>query len=337
MYIPGVTALAVTRWVLNESWRSTTLDRLGDRRFYLWAWFLPPALVIATAGLTIFTGGARFDSDFHQLQEAIRASGKPMPAIPIWTVMLLQVAAAISIGPIVNSLLAVGEEVGWRGFLLPRLITSGFGEWTALFLSGAIWGLWHAPLILRGAEYFGHPYLGVPMFIGFSILLGIVFGWMWLASRSVWVTAVAHGSLNAWGGLALVVLTPFDMTKSGVINSLTGCLVLVVFVAWIAWSRRLLVTKALDQILDLVVSVCVILEDGDASLNQIHVCFAHRGRIDEHREETYPELHRRSGLICSVGWICSISSRTYSVRLRWNATASPGAFTYRRGSEIPYS
>jgi len=248
MYIPGVTALAVTHWVLNENWRSTTLDRLGNRRFYLWAWFLPPALVIATAALTIFTGGARFDSDFHQLQEAIRASGKPMPAIPIWTIMLLQVAAAISIGPIINSLFAVGEEVGWRGFLLPRLIASGFGEWRALFLSGAIWGLWHAPLILRGAEYFGHPYLGVPMFIGFSILLGIVFGWMWLASRSVWVTAVAHGSLNAWGGLALVVLTPFDMIKSGVINSLTGWVVLLVFVAWLAWSRRLPVTMALDQI-----------------------------------------------------------------------------------------
>jgi membrane protease YdiL (CAAX protease family) len=248
MYIPGVSALAVTRWLLNESWRSTTLDRLGNRPFYLWAWFLPPALVIATAGLTIFTGGARYDSGFHQLQEAIRASGKPMPAIPIWSVMLLQVAAAISIGPVINFLFAVGEEVGWRGFLLPRLIASGFGEWPALFLSGAIWGLWHAPLILRGAEYFGHPYLGVPMFIGFSVLLGILFGWMWLASRSVWVAAVAHGSLNAWGGLALVVLTPFDMIKSGVINSLTGLVVLLIFVAWLAWSRRLPVTKARDQI-----------------------------------------------------------------------------------------
>lgn len=247
MYIPGISALAATRWVLNESWRSTTLDRLGSRRFYLWAWFLPPVLVIAAAGLTILLGGARFDSDFGQLQTAIRASGKPMPPMPIRTLLLVQVASAITIGPVINSLFAIGEEVGSRGFLLPRLIACGFGEWPALFLSGAIWGLWHAPLILRGAEYFGHPYLGVPMFVGFCVLLGIMFGWMWLASRSVWVTAVAHGSLNAWGGLTLVVLTPFDMIKSGVLNSLTGWVGLLAFVAWLAWSRRLPVTLARDQ------------------------------------------------------------------------------------------
>ena len=247
MYVPGVSALAVTRWALGESWRTTTLDRLGSSRFYLWALFLPPVLVAATVGLTIVLGGARFDPEFGQLRKALLASGKPMPAMSLRTLMLIEVGSAAFIGPIINAFFAVGEEVGWRGFLLPRLMTIGLGEWPALLLSGAIWGLWHAPLILRGAEYFGHPYLGVPMFIGFATLLGIVLGWMWLAARSVWVTAVAHGSINAWVPLALVVLTPFDMIKWGILNSLSGCVTLLALVVWLAWSRRLPVTMTWEQ------------------------------------------------------------------------------------------
>ena len=51
-----------------------------------------------------------------------------------------------------------GEEWSWRGYLLPQLLP--LGQWRALLISGAIWGLWHAPLIVLGANYPGHPILG---------------------------------------------------------------------------------------------------------------------------------------------------------------------------------
>src|SRR5436305_814196 len=60
--------------------------------------------------------------------------------------------------------LAFGEQWGWRGYLLPRLLP--LGQWPALLLSGAIWGLWHAPVILLGYNYPQHPILGVLVMVG---------------------------------------------------------------------------------------------------------------------------------------------------------------------------
>ncbi|MBX6384755.1 MAG: CPBP family intramembrane metalloprotease, partial [Microbispora sp.] len=88
---------------------------------------------------------------------------------------------------------------------------SGPGEWRptrvwpALVLSGVIWGLWHAPLTLKGYNY---PALGAgaaPVFAGFCVLFGALLGWMRLRSRSVWPAVIAHGSLNALTGLALLL------------------------------------------------------------------------------------------------------------------------------------
>jgi uncharacterized protein len=59
-----------------------------------------------------------------------------------------QIAAALLVAPAINAIPAFGEEWGWRGWLLPRLI--GLDTWPALLLSGLVWGIWHAPLTLLG-------------------------------------------------------------------------------------------------------------------------------------------------------------------------------------------
>ena len=64
-------------------------------------------------------------------------------------IVMLQTVAALTIAPFFNSLFTLGEELGWRGFLLPRLIRCGMGQWTALVVSGTIWGIWHAPWSYR--------------------------------------------------------------------------------------------------------------------------------------------------------------------------------------------
>lgn len=244
MWGPGISALLVTRFVLAESWRSTTLDRLGRRRYYLWAWVLAPIGTLVATGLTVILGVAQFDSEFGQLRAMIEATtGTPLP-IPLWAIVAIQVAQALTIAPLINALFAVGEELGWRGFLLPRLMAAGLTQWRALIVSGVVWGLWHAPVILRGHNYPDHPYWGVLLMTVFTTLIGIIFGWLRLTSGSVWVPAIAHGALNGIAGLPLILLTEFDTAIGGMLTSVIGWIPLGAFIAWLVWTGRLPVSPA---------------------------------------------------------------------------------------------
>lgn len=239
MWGPGVSALLVTRFVLRESWRTTTLNRLGRKRYYLWAWFLPALGTLAAMGLTVLLGVARFDPGFSQLRAMIEATGAPSLPIPLWAIVVIQAIHALTFAPLFNVLFAVGEELGWRGLLLPRLMAAGLSQWRALILTGVIWGVWHAPVLLRGHNYPDHPRLGILLMTVFTTLLGIIFGWLWLASGSVWVPAIAHGALNAIGGLPIILLTKFDTAIGGMLTSVIGWIPLIAFIAWLAWSGRL--------------------------------------------------------------------------------------------------
>jgi membrane protease YdiL (CAAX protease family) len=242
MWIPGLCALAVTHFQLRESWRTTTLNRLGPKRYYLWAWLLPLVGTLAGMLLTVAFGAARFDPNFSWLSEQMETTGVKLP-VPLWVVVAAQVAIGLTVGPLFNTLFAVGEEIGWRGFLLPRLLQTGLGQWPALVLSGAIWGLWHAPVIARGHNYPEHPYIGVLLMTIFCTLLGVIFGWLRLASDSVWVPALAHGSLNAIAGVPFLLLTRFDTAIGGMLTSVMGWIPTAAFIGWLSWSGRLPVGK----------------------------------------------------------------------------------------------
>lgn len=122
--------------------------------------------------------------------------------LPIGTLVAVQLAT-IPLGALINLLPALGEELGWRGWLLPRLLP--LGTVSALLVSGVIWGLWHAPLILLGYNYPEAPgWLGLVCTVVMCILVGAVFGWLRLRSGSVWPAALAHAAFNAAAGSYLL-------------------------------------------------------------------------------------------------------------------------------------
>jgi membrane protease YdiL (CAAX protease family) len=203
MFTPAVGVLgvwAVTRTPAKEWARQTGLT-LGESRkrtglLVLTAWLGVPLLAFLALGLSAATGLVSLDLDRLSLfRAALEARGIEAPA-DLGTAALLQIVIAVVAGPVLNAIPALGEEWGWRGWLLPRLLTSN-GVLTSLLLSGAVWGVWHAPLTLLGYNY---PRLGswaALTFIGFCVLAGVLFGWLRLRTGSVWPAVVAHGSLNA--------------------------------------------------------------------------------------------------------------------------------------------
>lgn len=221
MWPPALGALVARKWVERSSLKEPGLA-LPNRQWLFRSWSMPIALVFAAMLVSIPLNG--IDTEVTLLRKAFDRAGKE-PPMPLGTLVLLQVFGGVTVGAVINSLVAFGEEYGWRGYLLPRLMER-MGALRGLLLHGAIWGLWHAPLIaLIGYNYPDHPYLGVPLFVVFCTLMGIVFGWLQLGSKSVWAPSLAHGTLNAVAPLPYLLLKDVDAAISGTVFSLVGMVI----------------------------------------------------------------------------------------------------------------
>jgi membrane protease YdiL (CAAX protease family) len=170
-------------------------------------------LGVYPADFVNFTG---FEQLLSDRATAAGAGGLPLPVGVIVGIQLLTLPAAAFI----NLVPALGEELGWRGWLLPKLMP--LGAVPAILISGVIWGLWHAPLILLGYNYPDAPgWLGVTMMIGMCILFGAIFGWLRLRSDSVWPAALAHAAFNGAGGTFLLFMAAgahVDTTQATVLG-----------------------------------------------------------------------------------------------------------------------
>ncbi len=237
MWGPGIAAIITTLFIAKKPFSSLRLNTLGPKRFYLWAWCLPLVLTIVGGLLTLLFGIAKLDLNFTIIRDAM-ASAAGGGEVPVGIIVLTQVLLAITLAPFINMLFTMGEELGWRGFLLPQLLPLGQGQ--AILISGAIWGVWHAPAILQGHNYPGYPVLGVFMMIVFCVLLGVIISWMYLNTKSPWVAALAHGSVNAVAGLPILFFQPnFNMAFGGTLAAPTAWIGMVVFIAWLMWTKRL--------------------------------------------------------------------------------------------------
>ncbi len=202
------------------------------------------ALVICIGGLFVGQAFGVYHLDlvhFSGFQALIEAklAGRPLPAAmpPLVALVAIQLVVAVVAAPL-NALAAVGEEIGWRGFLLPRLMP--MGALPAVVIVGIIWGLWHAPLVLLGYNY-GHipGWQALGCMSAMCIALGACLGWLRLRTGSIWPSAIGHGAINASAGFFLVLGTAgetVDPTKASVLGW-TGWIIpavlgLLLFLIW---------------------------------------------------------------------------------------------------------
>lgn len=98
-------------------------------------------------------------------------------------------------------ILALGEELGWRGFMYPML-KEGYGRTKGLLIGGAIHGAWHFPAMLLagfeyGKDYIGAPLLGLVVFCLYTVAMGIVAYHLYVKSGSIWLPAIFHAMINS--------------------------------------------------------------------------------------------------------------------------------------------
>ena len=237
MWGPGIAAIITTVFIMKQPFKSLRLNTLGAKRFYLWAWLLPIGLTITGGLFTLLLGMAKLDLTFTMMRDAM-ASASGGNTIPVESIIAIQILFAFTLAPLINIGFALGEELGWRGFLLPHLMP--LGQWKAILISGIIWGVWHAPAVAQGLNYPGYPILGMFMMIVFCVLLGTILSWLYLNTKSPWVAALAHGSINAVAGLPVLFFQPgFNMAMSGTIATPVAWIGMAFFIAWLMWTKKL--------------------------------------------------------------------------------------------------
>lgn len=211
MFVP-TTASVVARLALKEGFSDVSF-RLGGRRGHnaiLQALVLPVLIGLVSYGVAWTTGLVGFG----------------IPPLGSWV-------AAIAVLLVLNLVLASGEEIGWRGYMLTRLIDAGVPK--PVLASGMIWGLWHVPLFLWGGFVQGvPPLLATALLMVMTPALGYVLARMRLETGSVWPAIALHVAWNVamqagFQPLAAGASSQVWVGESGILTAVALILTAVVY------------------------------------------------------------------------------------------------------------
>ncbi|WP_374228408.1 CPBP family intramembrane glutamic endopeptidase [Saccharopolyspora sp. 7B] len=244
MFVPALSAVVVTKWI---SPRPAPLRELGVtgagglRKWWgraLLAWLGPPVLMLLALLLGALFGVYQADwTGFSGLSEQLGVVGENAPSAP--SLALIQLAQVFFLGWL-NVIPAAGEEVGWRGYLTSALLP--LGQPGAFLVTGVLWALWHAPLLVLGYNYPNAPVVVAFIMMGcFCSLLSALLGWLRLSAGSVWPAAIAHGFVNAAAGFGVL----FSAAGSPVNNVTSG---LLGWSGWIVLALAILVLVLLGKL-----------------------------------------------------------------------------------------
>ena len=251
MFVPTLGVLLAGAKLKDMGWNPRLRQNLKP---ILLAWFAPLLLSAAGAGLYFLFFPNHFDLSGTYLAasggtEALQQMEAQGISYPMY--VLLGVVASVTYAPLLNGFLALGEEIGWRGFLYPQL-KARFGRKQGWVLGGLIWGAWHWPLICligyeygaatgNAAGYWGFPISGMLLFCVVTLGWGVLHDRLYERSGSIWVPALFHGAINAAATLPLSVCLP-DTASARLLGpasmGLLACLPFLIPAAYLLLRRE---------------------------------------------------------------------------------------------------
>ena len=233
MWCPALAALASCR-VLGRSFRSLAW-RWPQWRYIAAAYFIPLAYAtIAYGAIWALRLGGWNQETVHLIVQRFG-----LPRMPEWSVFILWLLFTATAQMIRGMATALGEEIGWRGFLVPELAKQMSFTKVSL-LSGIIWAAWHSPLLLFADYNAGtNRWYALGCFTAMVVSISFVFAWLRLKSGSLWPAAVLHASHN------LFVQTVFDNVMRDTGKTLwyttefgVALAVVTAVLAFYFWTRR---------------------------------------------------------------------------------------------------
>ncbi|TCL60024.1 CAAX prenyl protease-like protein [Kineothrix alysoides] len=171
----------------------------------LWVFcaFIPSILIVlgAVSYFMLFpndySGGFHYGSLLALTGAEVNGIMKINNPVVFWMISVLISAVFIPI-----QLLELGEEIGWRAYLLPKQIER-YGMRKAVLLNGVLWGIAHLPLIYFGFNYSsdnpGAPWSNMAMMLLTCVILGVILSYVMIISGNVMYPAIIHGAVNVIG------------------------------------------------------------------------------------------------------------------------------------------
>ena len=215
-----VMLLVVTReGYSREGWKSLGLHRLG-----LGVWW------IAFGGTLLITVAASAIVWATPLTSFVVPENGALDAL---------IQFLIQVG-ILTLTFALAEEIGIRGYLLPKLLP--LGRRNALLLSGIVWATWHMPLILLTPVFpVGNKLISLPLFYAAIVAASFFYGYLRIFASSLWPASIAHAVHNAaWGALGAFTATSSPMLVNKYLVGDYGVLIVIGAAIVAAWVGRAL-------------------------------------------------------------------------------------------------
>ncbi|MDE5752976.1 MAG: CPBP family intramembrane metalloprotease [Oscillospiraceae bacterium] len=178
----------------------------GKIRYIFFALWMPALLSSIGGGLFFAVFPDAFDSDFQTVYSILKEQGAleqfEAQGITIPMYFAITTILAVTVAPFFNMFMALGEEVGWRGVMYPYL-KERLGVNRGRIVGGAVWGMWHWPVMLLagyeyGQDYIGAPVLGLPVFCVFGVMMGILHDYVYEKTQTIWLPSLLHGAVNAF-------------------------------------------------------------------------------------------------------------------------------------------
>jgi CAAX protease family protein len=245
MWCPGCSALLTARLVgrdLNSlGWRWPRTKHLAA------AYFIPMTYASVAYGTVWGLHLGAWNSEFVRLV----AEGLGLKGWPDWASFTLATMCLATGGAIQNASMTLGEEIGWRGFLVPELAKRMSYARTS-FLSGIIWAAWHTPLLLFADYNVGtNRWYALLCFTFMLISMSFMLAWFRLKYDSLWPAVLFHASHNVFLPIVFDNLTRntgrtlLYTTAFGAAPACTSALFAIYF-----WSRREEIEPAPNKVVE---------------------------------------------------------------------------------------